>query len=301
MMMYHEPVMLEECIEGLALDPNGVYVDATVGGGGHARRILEVLDDGVLIGFDQDSDAENEIQNEGRLVFVPSNFRYLDYWLKYLGYGKVDGVLADFGVSSHQLNEPERGFAFKFNSTLDMRMNREGEKTVSQLLNESTESELQSIFSEYGEIRNAKTLAETIADRRWGKKEYQVRDLNQMIDACVRGNKQRYFAQVYQSLRIAVNDEMGALEFFLLSLNDWVKPGGRLVALSYHSLEDRRVKNLIKKGHPRGEIQEDEFGKKRKYWKEKIKGVQTPTSEEIKKNSRARSAKLRIAERIDTI
>lgn len=301
MMMYHEPVMLQECIEGLSIEPNGVYVDATFGGGGHARRILELLDDGILIGFDQDSDAENEIQDEGRLIFVPSNFRYLDYWLKYLGCGKVDGVLADFGVSSHQLNAPERGFAYKFDSTLDMRMNRQGEKTVSQLLNESTESELQTIFSEYGEIRNAKTLAETIADRRWGKKEYQVRDLNQMIDACVRGNKQRYFAQVYQSLRIAVNDEMGALEFFLLSLNDWVKPGGRLVALSYHSLEDRRVKNLIKKGHPRGEIQEDEFGKKRKYWKEIIKGVQTPTSEERKKNSRARSAKLRIAERIDTI
>jgi len=301
MMMYHEPIMLEECIEGLAIDPNGVYVDATFGGGGHARKIRELLDDGILIGFDQDSDAENEIQDEGRLIFVPSNFRYLDYWLKYLGYGKVDGVLADFGVSSHQLNAPKRGFAYKFDSTLDMRMNRQGEKTVSQLLNESTESELQTIFSEYGEIRNAKTLAETIADRRWGKKEYQVRDLNQMIDACVRGNKQRYFAQVYQSLRIAVNDEMGALEFFLLSLNDWVKPGGRLVALSYHSLEDRRVKNLIKKGHPRGEIQEDEFGKKIKYWKEIIKGVQTPTSEERKKNSRARSAKLRIAERIDTI
>lgn len=296
--MYHQPVMLSECIEGLAIQPDGVYVDATFGGGGHARAILEELKDGVLIVFDQDSDAQEQVIEDDRIVFIPSNFRYISYWLDFLGYGQVDGVLADLGVSSHQLNEPDRGFAYKFDSTLDMRMNRRAEHSVSQLLNQATAAELQSIFSEYGEVRNAKTLAETIVDRRSGKEDYEVRDLNQMIDACVRGNKQRYYAQVYQALRIAVNDEMGALDDFLLALNDWVKSEGRLVVLSYHSLEDRRVKHLIKKGHPSGAVQEDEFGRKLKWWKEIVKGVQSPTKEEIAKNKRARSAKLRIAEKL---
>jgi len=296
--MYHQPVMLDECVEGLAIQPGGVYVDATFGGGGHAKAILEELEGGVLIVFDQDSDAEEQAAEDDRMVFVPSNFRYISYWLEFLGYGQVDGVLADLGVSSHQLNEPDRGFAYKFDSSLDMRMNRNAEHSVSQLLNQATASDLQSIFSEYGEVRNAKTLAETIVDRRSGKQDYEVRDLNQMIDVCVRGNKQRYYAQVYQALRIAVNDEMGALDDFLLAMNDWVKSEGRLVVLSYHSLEDRRVKHLIKKGSPNGEIQEDEFGRKKKWWKEIVKGVQAPSREEILENKRARSAKLRIAEKL---
>jgi len=296
--MYHEAVMLEECIRGLAINPDGIYVDATYGGGGHARALLDELEDGILIVFDQDPDALEQVIQDDRLIFVPSNFRYLAYWLKYLGYGLVDGVLADLGVSSHQLNKPERGFAYKFDSILDMRMNKKAEQSVSHLLNEETAENLQEIFSKYGEIRNAKTLAEAIVNRRSGKAQYEVRDLNQMIDVCVRGNKHRYYAQVYQALRIAVNDEMGALDDFLLALNEWVRPEGRLVVLSYHSLEDRKVKQLIKKGHPAGKIQEDEYGKRLRHWKEIIKGVQTPTEEEIRNNTRARSAKLRIAEKI---
>jgi 16S rRNA (cytosine1402-N4)-methyltransferase len=296
--MYHAPVMLDECIEGLSIQPDGVYVDATFGGGGHARAILEQLPDGVLIVFDQDPDARQQVEADDRLVFVPSNFRHISQWLEYLGYGKVDGVLADLGVSSHQLNEPDRGFAYKYEATLDMRMNPKSERSVSQLINEASAEELQRLFSEYGEIRNAKTLAETIVEQRTGKEDYQVADLNRMIDSCVRGNKFRYYAQVYQALRIEVNDEMGALDDFLLALNDWVETGGRLVVMSYHSLEDRRVKQLIKKGNPSGVILEDDFGRKKRFWKEVVKGVKKPTKSEVEINKRARSAKLRIAEKV---
>ncbi len=297
--MYHAPVMLDECIEGLSIEPDGVYVDATFGGGGHSRAILEHLKDGVLIVFDQDPDAKAQVKDsDDRMIFVPSNFRHISYWLEFLGYGKVDGVLADLGVSSHQLNEPDRGFAYKFDSALDMRMNPKAERTIGQLLNEATVEELQDIFSKYGEIRNAKTLAQSIVEQRKGNEDYRVRDLNNMIDSCARGNKFRYYAQVYQALRIEVNDEMGALDDFLAALNDWVKTGGRLVVMSYHSLEDRKVKQLIKKGNPKGVVQEDSFGRRKKIWKEVVKGVKKPSESEIEKNKRARSAKLRIAEKI---
>jgi len=296
--MYHQPVMLTQCIEGLNLQPGGVYVDATYGGGGHARAILDEMEGGVLIAFDQDADALSQLAEDERLVFVPANFRYLSHWLDYLGYGPVDGVLADLGVSSHQLNQPERGFAYKFDSPLDMRMNTLSERSVADIIGELDAEELQSVLSRYGEIRNAKTLAQALVDHKKSQDFSRSSDLNQVIEKCARGAKHRYFAQVYQALRIELNDEMGALDDFLLALNDWVRPGGRLVAMSYHSLEDRKVKQLIKKGHPKGKLQEDEFGRREKHWKEIVKGVVKPTEREIQENNRARSAKLRIAEKL---
>jgi 16S rRNA (cytosine1402-N4)-methyltransferase len=290
--------MLTQCIEGLNLQPGGVYVDATYGGGGHARAILDEMEGGVLIAFDQDADALSQLAEDERLVFVPANFRYLSHWLDYLGYGPVDGVLADLGVSSHQLNQPERGFAYKFDSPLDMRMNTLSERSVADIIGELDAEELQSVLSRYGEIRNAKTLAQALVDHKKSQDFSRSSDLNQVIEKCARGAKHRYFAQVYQALRIELNDEMGALDDFLLALNDWVRPGGRLVAMSYHSLEDRKVKQLIKKGHPKGKLQEDEFGRREKHWKEIVKGVVKPTEREIQENNRARSAKLRIAEKL---
>lgn len=296
--MYHQPVMLTECIEGLNIQPGRVYVDATYGGGGHARAILEEMEGGVLIAFDQDADAVGQLVEDERLVFVPANFRYLSRWLDYLGYGPVDGVLADLGVSSHQLNQPERGFAYKFDSPLDMRMNKLSERSVADIIGELSVEELQSVLSRYGEIRNAKTLAQALVDHKKSQDFSRSTDLNQVIEKCARGARHRYFAQVYQALRIELNDEMGALDDFLLALNDWVRPGGRLVVMSYHSLEDRKVKQLIKKGHPKGMLQEDEYGRREKHWKEIVKGVVQPTEREIQENNRARSAKLRIAEKL---
>lgn len=295
--MYHVPVMLSECIEGLNIDPDGIYVDATYGGGGHAKAILEKLEHGVLVAFDQDPDAKEQIIEDENLIFVPSNFRYIQSWIEFLGLGKVDGVLADLGVSSHQLNVPERGFSFSSGLEIDMRMNPESRRDIWTLINESSAKELQDILSSYGELRNSRTLAEAIVSVRKQHSIENATQLNEVIESCVRGERNRYFAQVYQAFRIVVNDEMRALEEFLDSLTEVVKSGGRLVAMSYHSLEDRRVKNLIKKGNARGEIEKDEYGNIYRDWEEVKKGVMRPTKEEINKNSRARSAKLRIAKR----
>ena len=293
--MYHVPVMLDECLEGLNIDPEGIYVDATYGGGGHSKAILEKLKGGKLIAFDQDPDAIKEVVEDDNLIFVPSNFRYIKRWIDFLGLGPVDGVLADLGVSSHQLDEASRGFSFRKGEEVDMRMNPESEQEVWKLINESDASYLQEVFSKYGELRNAKTLAQAIVDQSSRQPINNGLQLNAIIDNCKRGDRNRYFAQVYQALRIEVNDEMGALEDFLNDLSNVVRPGGRLVVLTYHSLEDRRVKNLIKKGNAEGRVVKDSFGNIHKEWEEVVKGVKKPSKEEMKLNSRARSAKLRIA------
>lgn len=295
--MYHVPVMLEECIDGLNIDPDGVYIDATYGGGGHSKAILDRLQKGRLIAFDQDPDARREVVDHNSLTFVPSNFRYVRNWMEFFGEVQVDGVLADLGVSSHQLDEVSRGFSFRNGDSIDMRMNPESEKNIWELINQKDAEKLQEILSNYGELRNSKTLAQALIHQRNIQPIENASQLNAVIESCLRGDRNRYFAQVYQAFRIEVNDEMAALEEFLDSLKDVVKSGGRLVVLTYHSLEDRRVKNLIKKGNAEGKTEKDEYGNIFREWEEVVKGVIRPSKEEMKLNSRARSAKLRIAKR----
>ena len=296
---YHEPVMLKECIEGLQINPDGIYVDVTYGGGGHSRVILEHLGpDGRLFGFDQDLDASSQLIEDNRLTFVQHNFRFLKRFLKLHGVTKVDGILADLGVSSHQLNEAERGFSYRFDALLDMRMNQVGDVTASDILRDYSVEELQRIFSEYGEVRNSKTLAEAIVEQRESREIKTISDLLIILDPLVRGKRARYLAQVFQALRIEVNDEMAALRDFLESAKEVLKPEGRLVVMSYHSLEDRYVKNFMKKGTFDGEFIKDDFGKIYRPFKVLTKKAVEASEEELKRNSRARSAKLRIAERL---
>lgn len=297
---YHEPVMLKECIEGLQIKSDGIYVDVTYGGGGHSRAILEQLgDDGRLFGFDQDLDATSQLIDDSRLTFVQHNFRFLKRFLKLHGVTKVDGILADLGVSSHQLNEAERGFSYRFDALLDMRMNQVGDVTASDILRDYTAEQLQRIFSEYGEVRNSKTLAEAIVEQRESREIKTISDFIIILDPLVRGKRARYLAQVFQALRIEVNDEMAALRDFLESSKEVLKSDGRLVVMSYHSLEDRYVKNFMKKGTFDGEFIKDEYGKIYRPFKVLTKKAVEASEEELKRNSRARSAKLRIAERVE--
>lgn len=296
---YHEPVMLKECIEGLQIKSDGIYVDVTYGGGGHSRAILEQLgDDGRLFGFDQDLDASSQLIDDSRLTFVQHNFRFLKRFLKLHGVTKVDGILADLGVSSHQLNEAERGFSYRFDALLDMRMNQVGDLSASDILRDYNVDQLQRIFSEYGEVRNSKTLAEAIVEQRESREIKTVSDFLIILDPLVRGKRARYLAQVFQALRIEANDEMAALRDFLESSKEVLKPDGRLVVMSYHSLEDRYVKNFMKKGTFDGEFIKDDFGKIYRPFKVLTKKAVEASEEELKRNSRARSAKLRIAERV---
>lgn len=295
---YHEPVMLRECIDGLDIKPNGVYVDVTYGGGGHSRAILEKLgDDGRLFGFDQDVDASAQLIDDNRLTFVQHNFRFLKRFLKLHGVTKVDGILADLGVSSHQLNEADRGFSYRYDAVLDMRMNQVGDITAGDILRDYDVEQLQRIFSEYGEVRNSKTLAEAIVAERESREIKTISDFLIILDPLVRGKRARYLAQVFQALRIEVNDEMAALRDFLDSTKEVLKSEGRLVVMSYHSLEDRYVKNFMKKGTFDGEFIRDDFGKIYRPFKVLTKKAVEASAEELKQNSRARSAKLRIAKR----
>ena len=296
-MSYHLPVMLRECLDGLRLESGDVYIDATYGGGGHSKAILAEMGEGQLVAFDHDADALEQLIEDDRLVFVPSNFRYVGQWLDYLGIDLVDGVLADLGVSSHQLDEESRGFTYRSSDVLDMRMNQDAEAEIWTLLNEYSAQELQGVLGRYGELRNARTLAGKLVEQREKRPFDSADSFLSVVHQCVRGDRNRYLAQVYQAFRIELNDEMGALDEFLNQLSSVVRPGGRLVVMSYHSLEDRRVKNLIKKGNAEGKIVKDDFGNIQRDWKEVVKGVVSASAEEIKKNSRARSAKLRIAER----
>ena len=298
---YHEPVMLTECLEGLNIRPDGIYVDVTFGGGGHSKAILDKLDTGKLIAFDQDADAAKNaeaLNHDGKLVFVAANFRHIKRYLKLYKFEKVDGILADLGVSSHQINTPERGFSTRFDADLDMRMNQGIEKTAKEIVNNFSAANLQKIFGMYGEVQNAKTLAEAIFSARHNSSIETVNDLKQiLLKFAPRHRENKYFAQVFQALRIEVNDELKVLEEFLMQVPEVLNPGGRLVVMSYHSLEDRLVKNFIQKGKFGGEVEKDFYGNEIKPLKGVTRKPVEATKEEIERNPRARSAKLRIAEK----
>ncbi len=297
-MIYHEPVLAEESIEALAIKKDGAYVDATFGGGGHSRLILNELGDkGRLYAFDQDDDALRNLIDDERFVFNHHNFRFVRQFLRLHGVKQVDGILADLGVSSHQLDEAERGFSYRFDAELDMRMNRQDERTAADLLNSLSATELQQMFSEYGEVRNARTLALKIVQERDVKPIRTVGDFLLLVEPLIRGFRGRYLSQVFQALRIAVNDEMGALQTLLEASLDLLKPGGRLVVISYHSIEDRLVKNFLKTGNVEGEVKKDFYGQIERPFDHINKGVITPSEAEIARNPRARSAKLRVGNR----
>jgi len=296
-MEYHNPVLLKESVDELLGDPDGTYVDVTFGGGGHSQEILKRLSDkGRLIAFDQDLDAHKNSIVDGRIEMIHSNFCFLERFLKLLKIDGVDGVLGDLGVSSFHLNAPERGFSFRYPEVnLDMRMNPLYEETAVDLLRDYSEADLVSIFSRYGEIRNSKTLAAEIVSAREAREIVTVGDLLSVIDPVVRGSRNRYLAQVFQAIRIELNDEMGTLEELLMQSVKVLKHEGRLVVISYHSLEDRMVKNFMKSGNAQGDLVKDDFGKIIRPLKSVTKKVMVPTGVEIRKNNRARSAKLRAA------
>lgn len=299
---YHQPVMLKECIEGLAINPDGVYVDVTFGGGGHSRAILAQLSEkGKLYAFDQDADAKQEAKDIDHPGFylIRANFRYLKKYLKMYGVSKVDGILADLGISSHQIDTPERGFSTRFDAYLDMRMSENSEVTAQDVVNEYSESDLHKILGMYGELKNAKTVASTIVRVRQDQAINTVEQLKAAIKRHAPRNREfKFFAQVFQALRIEVNQEIKVLEEMLEQAAEVLKPQGRLVVMSYHSLEDRPVKNYIQKGKFRGEAEKDMFGNVLKPLRAVNRKIITAQEAEIAENNRARSAKLRIAEKL---
>jgi 16S rRNA (cytosine1402-N4)-methyltransferase len=294
---YHNPVMLQECMEGLNIKPDGIYIDVTFGGGGHSREILKNLGPkGRLLAFDQDADAQKNLPKDDRLTFIDQNFRYLKNNCRLQGVVSADGILADLGVSSHQFDQPERGFSIRFDADLDMRMDQAISLTAKRIVNEFSEEQLHRIFGIYGEIKNAKTLANTLVTQRLNKPINTVIELKQAIAKLTpKGKENKYLAQVFQALRIEVNQELEALKEFLEQSVDVLKPGGRLVVMSYHSLEDRLVKNFIAKGKFHGEVEKDFFGNQIKPLESLTRKAIVASDEEILRNNRARSAKLRIA------
>ena len=296
--MYHVPVLLEESVSGLNIDPDGVYLDLTFGGGGHSREILKRLKDGCLIGFDQDADALANVPDDDRFIFVNHNYRYLRNFLRYCGYDEADGILADLGVSSHEFDEAGRGFSFRFDAELDMRMNQRSRLKATDILNTYSEEELTRIFRNYGEVDNAKRLVDLIVKARAEKMITRSEEFLQVIAPCVPKQKEKkYLAQVYQALRIEVNGELEALEDMLKEAERALRPGGRLVVITYHSLEDRIVKNFLKSGNFEGKVEKDFYGHVKRNFELVNRKVIVPSEEEIEKNPRARSAKLRIAEK----
>lgn len=298
--MYHNPVLLNECIQGLDIKENGIYIDATFGGGGHAAEIAKRLKNGTLIAFDQDKDALNNVNQEnGNTKIIHANFRYMRRYLKEQGVTKVDGILADLGVSSHQIDTPGRGFSTRFNAALDMRMDANASVTAAEIVNTYPVARLQKMFSAYGEITNAGTLARTIGEARQHNKINTTSDLIIAMERCVpKQGANKYLAQVFQSLRIEVNQEIDALKDLLRESNEVLNEGGRLVIISYHSLEDRLVKNYMRYGNFEGIPNKDIYGRDICPFKMLTKKPIEPTGEEIENNSRARSAKLRVAEKI---
>lgn len=297
---YHLPVMLQECLEALKIKPDGTYVDLTFGGGGHSAAILEKLTTGKLYVFDQDPDARaNAVAlNDSRLEFIPSNFRYFSKYLRMYNVKQVDGILADLGVSSHQIDAPERGFSTRFEAQLDMRMDQKGKLSAADIINEYTEEKLVEIFSNYAEIRNSKTLAREIVSARKASKINTSEELKEVIlPLANRGRENKYMARVYQALRIEVNDEMVALREMLEQTSDALNPGGRLVVMSYHSLEDRLVKHYVNTGNFTGEQEKDFYGNLIRPLTPIVRKPITASDDELAKNNRARSAKLRIAEK----
>jgi 16S rRNA (cytosine1402-N4)-methyltransferase len=293
---YHTTVLLQEAVDGLAIKPDGVYVDVTFGGGGHSRLILERLGpNGKLIAFDQDADAWRNKPNDDRLIPVTENFKYLRQFLRLHGYTAVDGILADLGVSSFQFDTAERGFSIRYDGPLDMRMDKRSELTAAQVLATYSESQLHLMFEQYGEVRNSKQLAKHIVTSRKTTKIETIGTLKAVLGPIMKGNPMRYLAQVFQALRIEVNDELGVLKDFLQQAAMSLKPGGRLSVITFHSLEDRIVKHYVKNGRW------DEPGPFEQVAKSPLKPVNAkpiePTEEETKRNPRARSAKLRVAEK----
>jgi 16S rRNA (cytosine1402-N4)-methyltransferase len=296
---YHRPVLLQQCIEALNISPNASYVDVTFGGGGHSREILKHLDKGRLYAFDQDDDALRNIPEDDHLVFVNHNFRFLKRFLQYHGAVPVDGILADLGISSYQIDTAEKGFSIRFSGPLDMRMNTQAGITAQDVLMNYDEAELFRVFAEYGEVRNSRTLAAELVEARNRGMQFSTTDgLAFFLKTLAIGNENKYLAQVFQALRIEVNDEMGALKEMLQQSYEVLRPGGRLVVLTYHSLEDRLVKNFIKAGNFEGVEEKDEYGVSKKYFKSVNKKPVEADCKEVKENPRARSAKLRIAEKV---
>jgi 16S rRNA (cytosine1402-N4)-methyltransferase len=297
---YHIPVLLNEVIENLNIKPGGIYVDCTFGGGGHTRRILEQLGkDGKLVAFDQDADARQNLPDDPRVLFVPHNFRHLQRFLKLNGIEKVDGVLADLGVSSHQFDEGERGFSTRFDAPMDMRMDQRQAKTAFDVVNEYSEHQLHKLLEQYGEVTNAKTLARTIVEVRKTTSLKSINGFKAAVSAIVKGNPNKYFAQVFQALRIEVNDEMGALKELLLQLPVVLQPGGRVAIITFHSIEDRLVKVFFRDNT--FDIPEENpftMSVKEVTLKQVNKKPIVASQQELKTNPRSRSAKLRVAERV---
>ena len=297
--VYHVPVLLNEVIEGLHINPDGIYVDCTFGGGGHSKAILSKLGaKGKLIAFDQDDDAKNNLPNDERLVFVSHNFRHLQRFLKLEGISTVDGIMADLGVSSHQFNEAERGFSIRFNAELDMRMDQRQTLTAFDVVQTYTEQQLHKLFEQYGEVTNSKTLAKTIVQVRNNASLKTIDGFKNALREIVKGNPNKYFAQVFQALRIEVNDELGVLKEMLQQIPSLLNPGGRAAIITFHSLEDRLVKNFFRRGSF-DEPEENPFINTETKNELRIitKKPVTATAEEMKRNPRSRSAKLRVAEK----
>ncbi len=300
--IYHKPVMLNECMEALNIKPNGKYVDVTFGGGGHSKEILSRLDkNGKLYAFDQDKDAAQNVPADDRLIFSYSNFREIRRFLKYYdtdvsnGSNGYDGILADLGISSYQIDTAERGFSIRWEGNLDMRMNAQSEITAADIVNSYSQEKLQKVFSEFGEVRNSKTLAEKIINERTTSPFSTTTEFISRIESCIRGNRLRYLAQVFQALRMEVNQELQSLEELLKQSPDVLNKGGRMVVLTYHSLEDRMVKNFFKTGNISGEEEKDFFGNTNRPFTLVNKKPITASENEVRENPRARSAKLRVA------
>ena len=297
---YHTPVLLKEIVDGLKILPDGVYVDCTFGGGGHAKAILEKLSaKGKLFVFDQDEDANKNLPDDARIIFVPHNFRHIQRFLRLHNTQAVDGILADLGVSSHQFDEPERGFSYRFDAAMDMRMDQRQTLTAYDVVNTYSEQQLHKIFEQYGEVTNAKTLAKTIVEVRNSASLKTIDSFKNALRGIVKGNPNKYFAQVFQALRIEVNDETGALIEMLQQIPGLLKPGGRVAIITFHSIEDRLVKNFFRRGtfdEPEANpfINTETANELKLITKKPI----LPTENEIKQNPRSRSAKLRIAEKI---
>ncbi len=299
--VYHVPVLFNEVLEGLDIKKEGVYVDCTFGGGGHSRGIIDSLSEkGKLVAFDQDADAVKNIPKDERVLFVPQNFRYIQRFLRLYKIGQVDGVLADLGVSSHQFDEGDRGFSIRFDGPLDMRMDQRETLTAASIIANYSEGKLHLLFEQFGEVSNSKTLAKHIVDARKQTQVQTILQFKAMIAPVVKGNPNKYLAQVFQALRIEVNGEMEVLKEMLLQLNEVVKVGGRVAIITFHSLEDRLVKQFFKNGSFEEEIDDNPFIQtiKEQKWRLINKKPITATDKELKVNKRSRSAKLRVAEKL---
>ena len=298
--MYHLPVMLHQCTEGLRIKPNGIYVDVTFGGGGHSKEIIKQLDQGHLYAFDQDADARKNDLNDSRFTLIPENFRHLKNFLRLYGIKKIDGLLADLGVSSHQFDTAERGFSTRFDGPIDGRMDQRVGKTGGDILNSYSLNELIQMFRLYGELKNAYKISQKIVEVRENESFKTIEQLKEsLLHLAPRFKENKFFAQIFQALRIEVNEELEALKEMLLQSTEIINPGGRLVVMSYHSLEDRIVKNFIKTGNIEGELHKDFYGKILTPWQMISRKPIMASEEEIAENSRARSARLRIAEKTD--